>query len=73
MKGKFTLFELLITDNDKSNLSKKLVIRSYNSTSFSFNFEEYSHRNDIPYHLLKKEVVSAFYFENTIVVSVIER
>ena len=85
---KITLFELLITDKHKSNLSKggfiykigdgrnkpeKLLIRSINSNSFSFDnlfsfdVEEY-YINDVPFRLLKEEVINAIYYDDLIVV-----
>lgn len=69
MKEKITLFELLKGERKKFNLSKKLKIYSISSTSLidrlRADIEEYF-IDDIPYHLLKKEVAVVYFFENAI-------
>jgi len=64
MKEKFTLYELLITGDIVNN--KKVKIYSKTTSSF---VGEYL-INDIPFHLLKKEIYCAFYYENVIEVLV---
>ena len=71
MNEKFTLFNLLNINRNKFNLLKKLTICSTSSGSLmdrmNADIEEY-YIDDIPYHLLKKEIFSVNYYENTIVV-----
>src|SRR5690606_41551269 len=55
------------------NKPEKLLIRSINSNSFSFDnlfsfdVEEY-YINDVPFRLLKEEVINAIYYDDLIVV-----
>lgn len=58
MKEKFTLFELLESEQDKFNLSKELLIRYI--PSISFDTLKYF-IDDIPYRLLKMEVHRVHY------------
>lgn len=71
MKEKFTLFNLLNNERKKFNQLKKLTICSTSSGSLmdrlTADIEEY-YIDDIPYHLLKKEVYEVNYYKNTIVV-----
>ena len=71
MKEKFSLFKLLNNERNKFNLLKKLTICSASSGSLMdrlhADIEEY-YIDDIPYYLLRKEVFSVDYYENTIVV-----
>ena len=67
-----TLWKLLNSSEVKNfDLSKKLKICSTSSTSLldrlNADNEEYF-IDDVPLHLLKKEVFSVYYFENAIVV-----
>lgn len=71
MNEKFTLFTLLNIGRNKFNQLKKLTICSTSSGSLmdrlNADIEEY-YIDDIPYYLLRKEVFSVNYYENTIVV-----
>ena len=66
-----TLFELLNCARNKFNLLKKLTICSTSSGSLmdrmNADIEEY-YIDDIPHHLLKKEVYEVNYYENLVVV-----
>ncbi len=72
MKEKFTLWKLLNSDEVKNlDLSKKLTICSIASTSFldrlTADAEEYF-IDDVPFHLLKQEIHTVYYYGNAIVV-----
>ena len=66
MKEKMTLFELLYNDEREIILSmKKIKLYSLSSDSDYVYMEEYF-LADIPYYLLRKEVINAVYYKNTI-------
>ena len=69
MKEKFTLFELLSNEEREFYLTKTLkiytILSSYLKDWLIDDNEEYF-IDEIPYHLLKKEVISAFYYDNTV-------
>lgn len=71
MKEKFTLFNLLNIGRNKFNQLKKLTICSTSSGSLmdrlNADIKEY-YIDDIPYYLLRKEIFTVNYYENTIVV-----
>lgn len=71
MKEKFTLFKLLNNERIKFNQLKKLTICSTSSMSLmdrlNADIDEYF-IDDIPFNLLKKEVYSVNYYENSVVV-----
>ena len=67
-----TLWKLLNSTEMKNfDLSKKLKICSTSSTSLmdrlNADSEEYF-IDDVPFHLLKKEVFAVYYYENAIVI-----
>lgn len=67
MKGdeKMTLFELLYSDERKIILTNK-KIKIFIISELGYVYAEEYFIGDIPYHLLRKEVINAVYYENII-------
>lgn len=60
-----TLFELLYNDERKIILSMKKV-KIFSISELGYVYAEEYFLADIPYHLLRKEVINAVYYENII-------
>jgi len=60
-----TLFELLYNDEMKIILSMKKV-KIFSVSELGYVYAEEYFIGDIPYHLLRKEVIKAVYYENII-------
>lgn len=60
-----TLFELLFNDERKIILSMKKV-KIFSVSELGYVYAEEYFIGDIPYHLLRKEVINADYYENII-------
>ena len=60
-----TLFELLYSDERKIILANK-KIKIFSISELGYVYAEEYFIGDIPYHLLRKEVINADYYENII-------
>ena len=60
-----TLFELLYNDENEIILSMK-KIKIFTVSELGYVYAEEYFLADIPYHILRKEVINAVYYENII-------
>lgn len=65
MKGILTLFELLYSDERKIILSNK-KIKIFSVSELGYVYAEEYFLADIPYYLLRKEVIKAVYYKDII-------